>query len=341
MSIKTAIAKGALVTLVAQISFGQVVQASEGETVSFDYGIPSGFYASLYVAEDLGLFDKYGLDPNFHHFDSGAPLLAGLESESLDVVTTGLASVFAIGKGIPITYIMWEGDAAQAEGIIARNGVGMESIEDLGRIDAIGAPTGTCAQISLYHAADHAGVDYNDLNRVNVAPPMYANAFHSASLDAGVSWSPYLISMKQDGHDLVGLDPEWMPEGGACPEMTMARTPFLEENPEVARRLVRINAEARAAIAEDPSLALDAVKRRLSLNDDVAREVFELYEFPSFEQQLDADSRYSLVGEKGVVAQLKVAADTFEELGVISETLSVETLSDAVEPRYVQEYAND
>jgi NitT/TauT family transport system substrate-binding protein len=341
MSIKAVITKGALVTFAAPFALGQAVHASEAETISFDYGIPSGFYTSLYVAEDLGLFDKYGLDPNFHHFDSGAPLLAGLESESLDVVTTGLASVFAIGKGIPITYIMWEGDAAQAEGIVARGGVGMDSIEDLGEIDAIGAPTGTCAQISLYHAAVKAGVDYNSLNRVNVAPPMYANAFHSESLDAGVSWSPYLISLKQDGHNLVGLDPEWVPEGGACPEMTMARTPFLAENPEVAKRLVRINAEARAAIQEDPSLALEAVKQRLNLNDDVANEVFELYEFPSFEQQLDANSRYSMVGNKGVVAQLKVAADTFEELGVINDTLSVETLSEAVEPRYIQEYVEE
>ena len=41
-----------------------------------------------------------GLEPNFY-FSRPAPLLAGLKSKSLDVITTGLATVFALGQNVP------------------------------------------------------------------------------------------------------------------------------------------------------------------------------------------------------------------------------------------------
>ena len=63
--------------------------------LDFNFGIPTSD-----VAQDLGLFQKVGLNPKFFLFQSGAPLLAGPKSES--VVSTGLGVAFALGQNIPL-----------------------------------------------------------------------------------------------------------------------------------------------------------------------------------------------------------------------------------------------
>lgn len=312
----------------------------QDDVLSFQYGIPSGTYLPLYVADDLGYFEDAGLDPEFVNFQTGAPLLAALKSGSLDVVTTGLASVFALGQGIPLTYIVWEGDAAAGEGIVAREGSGIETLEDLGRAASIGAPTGTCAQISLYHAAQEAGLDYGALSIQNIAPNLYANAFSSDSLDAGVSWSPFIIDLEQRGHTIVGWDEEWVPGGGACPEMVIARPAFIEEHPDLPQRLLEVHDRALQAIQEDPQLAYDSLAKRLSLSPEVAKGAADRYlaDYPTLEKQLDPASRYALVGEEGLVAQLTLASETFAELGVIPAPVAQEVIREAVDPSHLEEY---
>ncbi|MDN3519802.1 ABC transporter substrate-binding protein [Aquisalimonas lutea] len=306
--------------------------------IQFNYGAPTSVYPVLYVAEDLGLFEEHGLKPNFHYFDSGAPLLAGLESESLDVVTTGLASIFAVGRGIPVVYLFWEGDAAQAEGLVARDGVDMQSVEDLSQVGTVGVPTGTCAHVSLFHAADKAGIPYKELDTVDIAPPLYANAFHSESIDAGLAWSPYLLDLQAQGHEVVGFDPEWVPGGGACPDMTLARKGALEENPELGHRLAAVNAEARKALESNPDLGVQAIVSRLNVSREVAEAVLDRYlqGVPSFAEQLSPDSRYALVGADGLVAQLVLAAETFAELGVLDGALSEDEILRAIDADYIK-----
>ena len=117
--------------VLATTSVGQ--RAVADDMISFNYGMPTASYIQVYVAQDLGLFEKNGLKPTFFSFQSGAPLLAGLKSGSLDVVTTGLASVFALGQNIPVKFLLYMGDAALSEGLVVRRGSGIESVKDLGK----------------------------------------------------------------------------------------------------------------------------------------------------------------------------------------------------------------
>src|SRR5699024_8176934 len=119
------------------------------------------------------------LDPNIQSFSSGAPLLPALESESIDIVTTGLASVFGLGTDIDIRIFAFEGDAAATEGLVARPNSSIESLEDLGNGEPVGIPTGTCAEVSAYYAAEDAGISYSEVSAIDIDPNRLANAFAS------------------------------------------------------------------------------------------------------------------------------------------------------------------
>lgn len=316
--------------------------AAENDLIEFNYGIPSGSYAQLYVAQDLGLFAKHHIKPRFYSFQSGAPLLAALKSGSLDVVTTGLASVFALGQNIPVKFLYYMGDAAQAEGLVTRAAANINTIKDLPKATQVAAAVGTCAQISMYWAAKAAGVEYRSMSTVNIAPPLYRNAFLSGSIDAGIAWAPYSFQLAEQGEHLIGLDPDWVPGGGTCPETTLISEAALKSKPDLPKRLVEVQAEALAAIKQNPELAIDALSKRLSITKEIATQTFERYfqDAPDLEKQVDASSRYALVGDKGLFAQLKLAAETYVKLGVLDHALPEEKIRAAIEPKYVQEYVD-
>src|SRR5262249_51985209 len=136
----------ALVSLVVPVAS----HAQGTVPLEFNYGYTTADHINLYVAQDLNLFEKAGLKPKFFTFQSGAPMLAALKSESVDVVTTGLGLAFALGQNIPVKMLFWVSNDSLGEGFVVDAKSGVKSFQDLGKAQKIGAASGTCAQIALY-----------------------------------------------------------------------------------------------------------------------------------------------------------------------------------------------
>jgi NitT/TauT family transport system substrate-binding protein len=326
------------IATVALCSIGTTGMAQSAQPLKFNYGAPTADYYTLYVAKDQGLFEKHGLAPNFFWFASGAPLLAGLKSESLDVFTTGLASAFALGQKIPVKLLFWQLDDAPAQGLAVSPDSAVTSYRDVSKAKAIAMPSGTCGQVALGLMARKAGVNYKDLNIINIAPPLYANAFTSKSVDAGVTWAPYLQSLAERGNKIVSYDTDY---DGICPVMTGARAKFLEEHPDLGLKLVKISAEAQAMIEKNPQLAIDALEKYLKVSPAVAKATYERLcceNFPTFRQQIDPASPYSLVSDNGIVNKLHTATMILAEAGTIPEAISKEAIAAAIDPSYVRKF---
>ena len=310
--------------------------------LEFNYGIPTADHVTVYVARDLGLFEKAGLQPKFFNFQSGAPLLAGLKSESLDVVTAGLALTFALGQNIPLKFIFWEANNAAGEGLVVDPKSGIASYRDIGKAKKIGAATGTCAQVALYLMAQKTGIDYSKLNVVNIPAPLLRNAFLSGSIDAGVAWPPYSLQLKSEGYPVASFDEDYTPAGGACPGLTAVRSDFLKKHPEIGVRLVRAEALAREAIAKNPQVAVDAFVRTLGLTPEVAKAALDRQccgRVPSFADQLDPASPYSMtVKQGGLAGKLLLASQVLHAVKAIAEPLSPAAIQEAIDPSHLREY---
>lgn len=310
--------------------------------LAFNYGIPSADHVTVFVAQDLGLFEKVGLKPNFYYFQSGAPLLAGLKSESLDVVTAGLALTFALGQNIPLKFIFWEANNAAGEGLIVDPKSDVKSFKDIAKAKKIGAASGTCAQVALYLMARQVGVDYAKLDVVNIPAPLFRNSFLSHSIDAGVAWPPYSLQLKSEGFPIASFDEDYTPPGGACPGLTAVRPAFLKQHPEIGLKLVQVEALAREAMAKNPQVAVDAFVKRLQILPEVAKATLDREccgRVPSFAAQVDPGSPFSMTSkEGGLAAKLKLASDALYATKAIPEAIPMNVIQEAIEPRYLREY---
>lgn len=330
----------ALATMMGLIGIPAIGAAEENKPLlPINYGGPTAGYYHVYVADKLGLFQKYGLEPHFYWMTNGAPLLAALKSESIDAISTGSAVVFALEQKIPIKILFWEVDNGQGEGLIVAKNSKIESWKDIGLAKAIGASTGTCAQVNLAVMATKLKLNYASLNVINIPPPLYANAFASGSIDAAVGWAPHSLSLAASGYKVVNWDPDY---GGVCPSVVAARSNFLKEHPDVPLKLAKIQAEARAAIEKDPKLAIDSLMAVLSVSEPIAKTFYDRHccaKMPTFQQQLDPNSPWSLTSKQGGLAeQLHTTGEMLFKTGTMRKPLSWEAIDQAIDPSYLQKF---
>lgn len=319
------------------------VLAQSQALLEFNYGLPAANHATVFVAQDLGLFEKVGLKPKFFFFQSGAPLLAGLKSESLDVATTGIALVFALGQDIPLKFLFWEANSGASEALVVDPKSDIRSYRDIAKAGKIGAGTGTCAQVALYFLAKKAGIPYSKLDVVNIPAPLFRNAFVSNSIDAGVAWPPFSLQLREQGYRIASFDEEYTPVGGLCPGLTAVRPSYLEKHPEIGLKLVQVEAMARAAIEKNPQVAIDAYVKRLQISPEVARATVEREccgrGIPTFAQQLDPNSPFSMTNKQAGLAQkLQLASEAFFDLKAIAKPIPAALIQDAIEPKFLLEY---
>jgi ABC-type nitrate/sulfonate/bicarbonate transport system substrate-binding protein len=314
------------------------------QLLEFNYGIHTADHATVFVAQDLNLFEKAGLKPKFFYFQSGAPLLAGLKSESLDVVTAGLALTFALGQDIPLKFLFWEANNAAAEGLVVDPNGPVKSYQDIGKAQKIGAASGTCAQVALYLMAKKVGVDYAKLNVVNIAAPLFRNSFLSHSIDAGISWPPYSLQLQSEGFPVANFDEDYLEPGGVCPGLTGVRPAFVAAHPEIAERLIAVEAMAREEMRKNPQVGVDAFVKHLSVTPEVAKATLDREccgRVPSFADQLDPASPFSMTSkDRGLVGKLFLASEVLAATKAIPQPIPLEKIQAAVDPTYLQKYMN-
>ena len=315
--------------------------AAQGAPREFNYGYTTADHVNLYVAQDLNLFEKAGLKPKFFTFQSGAPLLAALKSESLDVVTAGLGFAFALGQKIPLTMLFWNSNDSTGEGLVVDPKSEIKSYKDLAKAKKIGAASGTCAQVALYLMAQKVGIEYSKLNIVNIPAPLFRNSFLSNSIDAGIAWSPYSVMLDAEGYKVVSWDSEYTPPGGLCPRTTAARPAYLKAHPEIGVRLLQVDAMASEAVAKNPQVAIDAIGKRLSLSPAVAKATIErvYMQRPTYAQQLDPASPYSMTSKDGgLAAKYLQATQVLFETKSIPEPVPMSAIQGAIDPTYLIQF---
>jgi NitT/TauT family transport system substrate-binding protein len=98
-----------LVLLVAALSLTSnraLAQEKKLEPFTVSYASISGTRAPLWIAQDFGLFSKYGLDVNLIYIASGVTSVNALLGGSVDIIAaSGSSAVGAAARGAPLAII--------------------------------------------------------------------------------------------------------------------------------------------------------------------------------------------------------------------------------------------
>src|SRR5689334_7178174 len=276
--------------LIQPASAQTTASPSSTEPIPINIGLPISNYWPAYIARDLKLFEQVGLAPKFIGFQTGAPLIAGMKSGSLDVAWTGLATLFMLGQGIPLKFVLVPLDSSSQMAFVVNPTSGIASYKDIAKAKNIGAPTATCAEVSMVLAARAAGTQRSALHASNLAPNLLLTALQNGQVDSAFMWGPWNLMYRNAGFKIVNWDKDFMKDGGVCATTVAIRPEFLKAHPSVGCKLVKVQALALEAARKDPEHAIRTMEQTFNISHDLAKETYETLVIPSIESQLEPNS---------------------------------------------------
>ncbi len=203
-------------------------------------------HLNLYVAQELGLFRKQGLDVAI--VEARDPALAR------DLVVSGQADVFwscpsvavsAIANGAPLKIIAQVKSPCSSL-LVVPKGSPIRSYKELNGKRIAGSSPACEAVIAFERKAREAGARFI-LEKLAGGPALAA--LDSGTVDGAILEDPHLAIAELKGYKVILRD---APLAFPCRTIN-GRTAFLQENPEALKRLVVAIREANVVINKAPA----------------------------------------------------------------------------------------
>lgn len=220
--------------------------------VNFGYIPDFNGTSLLAIAEDQGLWDKYGLNVTAQNFTNGPLQIQALGTGDLDFGYIGPGAVWLPASGQ--AKIVALNTLGQADRVVAQPGI--DSIEDL-RGKTVAFPEGTSGDMILTLALEEAGMTKDDINAVPMEPAAIVAALSSKQVDGAGFWYPALATVKQQVPDLVELaENSDFEESVAFPTAFVAGNDVVADEPEKVDRVLKALRDAIAFRADNVDEAI-------------------------------------------------------------------------------------
>ncbi|MGY2292437.1 taurine ABC transporter substrate-binding protein [Pseudomonas sp. SDO528_S397] len=204
------------------------------------------------VAQADGAYEKAtNAKINWRKFDNGVDIIGAIASGDVQIGYLGSSPLTAaISRNVPVETFLVATQIGGAEALVARNGAGINSPQDLiGK--KIGVPFASTGHYSLLAALKHWNIDPSKVTILNLAPPAIVAAWKRNDIDATYVWDPALGVAKENGKVLIDSG-ELAKLGAPTFDAWIVRKDFAEKHPEIVSAFAKVTLDAYAAYRKDP-----------------------------------------------------------------------------------------
>lgn len=181
---------------------------AQPDTVRIGYQKSSTLLTIIKLNKTLEpLLAPLGIKVSWHEFASGLPLLEALNVGAIDLSAdvADTVSIFAQAAGARFTYLAQEAPSPQAQAIVVRADSPLKGVADLkGKRVAVTKAAGS--HYLLIAALEKAGLKFNDVIASYLTPADGRAAFERGSVDAWVTWDPFLAGVQRQSQVRILTD---------------------------------------------------------------------------------------------------------------------------------------
>jgi ABC-type nitrate/sulfonate/bicarbonate transport system substrate-binding protein len=290
------------------LSMSRAAAALAADSVKFNVGLadPVNTVLAMWVAQDAGLYAKYGLAVHFVDMNGGSRGAAALRTGELDVMHVGLSSVVKLNR---------EGDDLRVIG----------SLSNVIRFTFFSAPNITSAvalkggQVGISSAGSESdstvtlALQRLGLSRSDVKIVEYGGGSHrlagvkSGEISATALNEPFASLARDQGvHVLVDLVPEqipWLFSG-----ITVQHSAIGAKQDQL-KRFLEATMEGNAIALTNEKQAKDVLAKELKISDPKILDI----SYNDFRQQSPEDLMPSTEGAKNILAQFPGGSTKVED----------------------------
>lgn len=262
--------------------------ASADPVQTFDVGIGhlnSTAHLLAFVAKEEGFFEEEGVNATLTQFSSGSELVAGLESEKLQIAFIGSVPTL-VNQSTGHEISIFGGAMTNGHGYVIKSKY-TEGLDDwditILKGKNVAVPRTTVQELELYQLLTEHGLTYgeddgSDVNIVLFDSQKDAyNAMANETIDAVSAYSPYTSIAVADGHSIVFscYEEEIFKNQPCCRQVALTST--LADNPDlfVAAERAFIKAYAFYKDPANKEKTIQDVKVYIDIpEDEIEYEVF-------------------------------------------------------------------
>jgi aliphatic sulfonates family ABC transporter substrate-binding protein len=282
----------------------------------------------LFVARDLKLFEKAGLAPTFVKFVGGPPMIAAMQSGSIDLAMVG-SEAFLIGlsQGVDWVMIGVNPEGAYSQGLVARKDSGIRVPANLpGK--RIGLFKETTAQFGLMMLLRQHGIQPSQVTLIDMPPQEQLVALANRQIDAAMTWEPWIQKMIHEANARVV---ETEGDSGIYTNVDgySVQRQWLRANRETALRFLRALLMANDIVQKDPGIAVHIWARELGIKEAWAQAIYQDVPPPLIQEWTNPRYTYSLIRESPFHRRLGFLATFLFNEKLISRPVDVYDVMDA------------
>ncbi len=282
--------------------------------------------ASYLYAHSSGALKNAGLDVEHLKFSAGPPIFAALRSDSVDIsfMAETPASIL-LAQGIPAKVFAFSADYGGAMGLVTAKGSGIDSAAAL-RGKKIAVVRGSAAHYTLGAILKQHGMSFGDVQLMSLDVTNLIPAFQNRDVDAALYWEPWMSRLVQAGGTVLMTN--WQARQPSA-TMWVARTKWLEQNPDAALAFVKALDSVVRVIRTTPDKVAETISTELGLEPKLLVDVLAKgNKFPTAREYMSADYTYSLAPEavaqgRGLAGVLRDVATFMKDNGVVDKVPDV------------------
>lgn len=288
------------------------------------------------IAIDKGYFEEeFGVEVNIIEFDAG-DIRNAMVSKDIDFAHLGVSSgVLGIASGIEAEVIWIHEVLGEAERLVAREGTGIKSIEDLvGKNVATAFSTTT--HYSLQKALELNSISEKDLTMYDMQMADIYAAWSRGDIDAAYAWEPTLGMLMEEGQVILSSQ-ELAEQGIVTSNIEIVRSEFANQHPEIVTGYIKAVDKAVKLFKEDHPAAVQSIAQQLGISEEEAAMQSSGSIWLEGKEQL-APTYFGTSDKKGDLPNsLKDIADFLYEQKSLANQPDLETFEKAVNPKYIEE----
>jgi ABC-type nitrate/sulfonate/bicarbonate transport system substrate-binding protein len=218
----------------------------------------------LFIAQSSHYFSDNGLNVTIKRYDSGAAALNGMVNGEVDIAMSSEFTV--VGKTLADSNISIFGtiDRFQQIYMVARKDRGIQNISDIAD-KMVGLTSGTSAEFFLGRFLELNSMNISQVKRVDTQPTSIVDALTNGSVDAVVTWQPYISQIENRMGDSVV---KWPAQGGQqiyC--ATTAATSWINSHNSTVVKFLEAIAQAENYLYSNPTDAKNIMENKLNYSE--------------------------------------------------------------------------
>ena len=230
-------------------------------------GYPAGMNGQIVtILDKANLASVRGLDVEYTFFQNGPPMMEALAAGQLDIAVTSLMPLATYASRLPGSAVIVSGLGNSSYGVLVKGEAPYAKLADL-RGKRIAVSFGSDSHLDLLASLAAEGIDpASGVELLNIQPAELPVALEKDHADAIVIRQPQVLRLQQTaGARLIKSWPHTY--------VVLARTSYLEKNPEAIKLLIGALADSVVFIRSRPDTAAQWFADKLRIDSATVKQV--------------------------------------------------------------------